>query len=237
MLSRSAARERARRVMRPVFEAVGSDRLSRPALFDLDRKLGEILDFDGGVFIEAGANDGFEQSNTYRLERFRGWSGVLVEGIPELALACRRRRRRSVVFNCALVPPELEGTDVTMHYANLMSIVQGARGDEESDSEHVAAGERLQELQRYAVTVRGRTLSSVINEAGVTGIDFLSLDLEGYELPALRGLDLTRHAPTHMLIEALDGEAVAAALDEYLAPAYDRVGLLSPHDIHYRRRS
>jgi FkbM family methyltransferase len=221
-------------VVRPAFEAVGSDRLSRPALFDLDAKLDALLDLDGGVFVEAGANDGFEQSNTYRLERMRGWTGVLIEGIPELAAACRRRRPRSAVFNCALVPPELHGSEVTMHYAHLLSIVEGARG--EGDAEHVGLGERLHAVRRYEVKVQGRTLSSVLDEAGVHEIDLLSLDLEGYELPALRGLDLSRHAPRHLLVEALEGADAAAALDDYLAPAYDRVQFLSPRDIHYRRR-
>lgn len=54
-------------------ERCGSDLFSRPALHELDRKLEKFLDFDGGFFVEAGANDGFAQSNTYYFERFRRW--------------------------------------------------------------------------------------------------------------------------------------------------------------------
>ena len=65
------------------------DPLSRPALHGMDRKLDELLDRDGGFFVEAGGNDGYTQSNTYWLERFRGWRGILVEPMPELYEMCR----------------------------------------------------------------------------------------------------------------------------------------------------
>jgi len=63
------------RARRPLFEALGSDRYFPHGLNDLDRKLAKHLNWTGGTFIEAGANDGLTQSNTYWFERFRGWTG------------------------------------------------------------------------------------------------------------------------------------------------------------------
>jgi hypothetical protein len=94
---------------RGAFEALGSQRYSHPALHGMDARLEELLPEDGGTFVEAGAHDGFTQSNTYYFERFRGWRGVLVEAVPELHAKARRRRRRSVVVRAALVAPEREG--------------------------------------------------------------------------------------------------------------------------------
>ena len=37
----------------------------------------------GGYFIEAGAYDGYEISNTLYFEKFLGWTGILVEPNPE----------------------------------------------------------------------------------------------------------------------------------------------------------
>ena len=73
------------RARRRAFERRGSARYSTPALHDMDRQLDRIIDQDGGVFVEAGGYDGFTQSNTYYLERFRAWSGVLVEPMPKPA--------------------------------------------------------------------------------------------------------------------------------------------------------
>src|SRR3954469_21340764 len=92
-----------------LFEALGSRRYSWPALNDLDRSLQRLLPDRPGTFMEAGAHDGYTQSNTYYLERFRGWHGVLVEAVPELHAKAARRRRRSRVVQAALVGPEREG--------------------------------------------------------------------------------------------------------------------------------
>src|ERR1700675_2623345 len=80
VLSWRLDRRRARRI---AMEARYSDRLSRPALHELDIKLNAVIARDDGFFVEAGANDGYTQSNTYWLERFRGWRGLLVEPISE----------------------------------------------------------------------------------------------------------------------------------------------------------
>ena len=49
------------------------------SLNDLDKQLEKYLDFDNGYFVELGANDGVNQSNTLFFEHFRGWTGVLIE--------------------------------------------------------------------------------------------------------------------------------------------------------------
>ena len=37
-----------------------------------------------GIFLEAGAHDGWTGSNTYWLEVSLGWSGILIEPVPGL---------------------------------------------------------------------------------------------------------------------------------------------------------
>jgi hypothetical protein len=46
-----------------------------------------------------------------------------------------------------------------------------------------------------------RTLTEVIEEAGLTQLTYLSLDLEGMEDRALRGLDFSRYAPELIIVE------------------------------------
>jgi hypothetical protein len=53
-----------------------------------------------GFFVEVGAYDGVNLSNTYHFEQC-GWTGVLVEPDPDMAERCRRDRPRSVTFQCA----------------------------------------------------------------------------------------------------------------------------------------
>jgi FkbM family methyltransferase len=223
------------RVRRRLFERLGSARYSRPALHEMDRKLEPYLPFDGGFFVEAGANDGYVQSNTYYLEKFKSWKGILIEPIPELYELCVTERPQAKVFNCALVPEgHLERT-VHMTYAGLMSLVAGAQGSSEADRAHVEAGTMLGWDRNYEVDVTARTLTEVLDEAGPTEIDLLSLDVEGYEPDVLTGLDLDRWAPRYLLIEAVDEER-RRRLDYLLGERYERVDELSPLDVLYRRR-
>jgi FkbM family methyltransferase len=217
-----------------VFERLGSTRYARPSNFDVQARLGHLLPDGPGVFFEAGANDGYTQSNTYFLERCLGWTGVLVEGIPELAEDCRAERCASEVFSCALVAPEDEGREVTMRYGDVVSLVAGAQGSAEDDERHLALYERI--APSYEVEVPGRTLSSVLDEAGSPEIDLFFLDLEGYELEALRGMDFARHRPAAMVVEALDDERLAALEALLGAVDYVRAEAVSHCDHVFRPR-
>ncbi len=226
-----------KRLRRTAFEVAGSTRYSRPALHALDRRLEDHLDFDGGYFIEAGANDGFSQSNTYYLERFRQWTGLLIEPIPELADECRLNRK-SRVIEAALVADEAATPSVTLHCAGLMSTVAGALGSEEATQRHVQTGLEVQGLRNSRVVqVPARTLSSLLDECRVEReIDLLSLDVEGAEPQALRGLDLRRHSPRWICVEARDPDEICHLLDPTHRLVEALTDLGTHRDLLYARR-
>jgi FkbM family methyltransferase len=201
----------------------------------MERKLERHLPHREGFFVEAGANDGFNQSNTYWFERFRGWHGLLVEPVPALAERCRRARPESEVVNSALVAPDFHGESLTMSYGNLTSHVKASRGTPEEEIAHLARGAGLDEM--YEVRVPARTLTSILEDAWAPTIDLLSLDVEGYELEVLRGLDFERFAPRFVLVEVLvERGADRGPVDRLLAERYDWVEDLSHHDSLYRLR-
>jgi hypothetical protein len=69
----------------------------------------------------------------------------------------------------------------------------------------------------HEVRVPARRLSEIIDaEIPAQEIDLLSLDVEGGELEALRGLELARHRPRYILVEARD----RAEIEAVLAPCY-----------------
>ena len=203
------------------------------ALYDMDRKLERYLGFDGGIFIEAGANDGLAQSNTYFLEKRRGWTGLLVEPVPKYYRMCARARTARTV-NCALGPREKEGSELEILAGGLMSVptsVEERFLHGRSISDHAAFGAReFGASAPQVVRTPIRALSSLLDEAGIGTIDFFSLDVEGFELEVLKGLDLRRHRPRFMLIETERPEEVAG----FLGTRYDLVDSLSHHDFLFR---
>lgn len=219
----SSRRDRLLNLLRPVFEFLGIAWLSRPALNGLDTALERLLPQHGGWFVEAGAYDGFRQSNSYYFARMKGWRGVLIEPLPQLAALCRRRRPESLVVSCALGAPESEGTDLQLRHAGLMTMVCGAFGDEEKERQRAAEGLVVQGLPvaEQLVTAGVRTLTSVLVETATPpDFDLLSLDVEGLEVAVLRGLDLTRFCPKAICIEVRHENL--AAVSHLLQGHYDR---------------
>jgi FkbM family methyltransferase len=216
---------------RKIAESFGISRYSRPSLFEIDRKLEQYFNYRNGFFIEVGANDGFTFSNTYYFEQFKGWKGILVEGIPELYQQCLLERPKAKVFNCALVSSDFSESYVTMKYSNLMSLVEGSLKSKQAEENHVIKGGKIQKgVIPYEIKVPARTLTSILDECEVNEIDFFSLDVEGYELNVLKGLDFNKYRPKYMLIEARFKEEI----DNYISDLYIEIEQLSCHDFLYK---
>jgi FkbM family methyltransferase len=207
-----------------------------PAHNDLDRKLLKYFGAQrGGVFIEAGANDGLSQSNTWHLEKRLGWSGLLVEPIPHVARLCRQFRE-AAVESCALGSVEQDGHDIVLHFGSLMTAAEGADvahmdgGDVVS---HAAAGASWTGEKAYSFTAPVRTISGLLDQHGITQVDLFSLDVEGFEIHVLNGVDFDRHRIDHLLIETSNLSAVCSTLGE----RYEMIEQMSDHDYFFRRRS
>jgi FkbM family methyltransferase len=191
-------------------------RFALPPLHDAIRR--ELASLGGGFFLEAGANDGLLFSNTAYLERYLGWSGILVEAIPHKFVECVRNRPGSIVEHCALVPPGFKADFVEMRYEDLMSFAPGLADIDAV--EQVDRGKRFllgseRRLSDCRFLAPAMTLAGILHKHGVEKIDFMVLDVEGAELEALRGLDFSSCRVDRILIEARDAPAVAEFLAAY----------------------
>lgn len=191
------------RIVLPPLQWLGCDYMSSVGLEHIDLQLVSILQRQrNGFFVEAGANDGINQSNTYYLEKILGWKGILVEPLSEEADRCRRNRRRSAVINAALVRTG-GPKSVAIEPARLMTIVRDGAVSDSSVEDHVRAGRRLHGLPSELPTrqVVARPLSEVFDDHNVSHVDFFSLDVEGYELEVLMGIDWGKVCIEHLFVE------------------------------------
>lgn len=167
-----------------------STSILQPAVFRHSQESDLVFDhlsgIRDGVFVEVGANDPEDGSQTLRLESI-GWRGLLVEPLSEHA-ADLRRLRKAHVEEVACGPRSRHDTIMEFKVAGVASTL----ADEFINYRMVEEESR---------PVRVVTLDSLLEKYGIERIDFLSLDVEGYELEVLDGLSLERYRPAFILIE------------------------------------
>jgi FkbM family methyltransferase len=145
------------------------------------------INYKDGFYIECGANDGVSHSYTYELEKLN-WNGILIEPSVKVFNECvENRSKNNYFYNCALVSSD----DVTEIY-----------GDFDGSLMSSINGERLNKPPQFKVGCR--TLTSILKELNIYNIDLFSLDVEGYELEVLRGLDFNICSPKYILIEVYE---------------------------------
>jgi FkbM family methyltransferase len=163
--------------MRTVFPYQVEDRL-KAEFFDLSR---------GGYFVEVGANEPQNGSQTWQFEQ-AGWNGVLVEPQPDLAERLRRARHAHVVA-AACSSPANAGSTVRLYLLGPHSSLK---------RDLVVTGV----VANGAIDVPARTLDDILEEAAAPSpIDFVSIDVEGHEVEVLSGFDLVRWRPRLILVE------------------------------------
>lgn len=162
---------------------------------------------DYGFFVEFGAGDGVNISNTYWLEKSRGWHGLLCEPEPrnlEKLKACGRDR--SKIEAVAIGPPGIVDFGCPED-----AYLSGTLRTTDDEKEVIRA--------QQIIRVPSLPLSDVLAKHGVDGLDIISIDTEGTELEAWRTLNLKRWRPRIAIIELItwglpdQSEEIVQAMD------------------------
>ena len=163
-----------------------------------------LKDIEHGFFIEAGALDGLFMSNTKLLEDL-GWNGLLIEPSYDACKKCLENRKATTVWG-ALVSNHYKDSHI---YGDFWFDGTEGKGAWSSINRNRDSSEKM-------VYVPAMTLSNVLRAFSIKKVDLLSLDVEGYELNVLKGLDFNEFEVKYILVEVNIRDYDLEDMDELL---------------------
>ncbi len=210
-------------------------RLRYFSLNEIDKQLESYLDYDNGFFVECGANDGVNQSNTLFFEHFRGWHGILIEPyLPNFKALTRNRSPKNYFKHAACVGPGYKNQKVELIYSNLMTSTLNVKSDIPNPLDHANRGSKYWGGQAFVFEAPALSLNQILIEADAPCfIDLLSLDVEGVEPEILKSIDHSQFRFKYICVESRNPRE----LEEYLlSNNYQFVKQLSNHDCLFKSR-
>ena len=186
------------------------------ALNSLDKKMLEFINYENGYFIECGANDGVDQSNTWYFEKILNWSGILIEPLNKQFQELKKNRsKKNKFFNLALCSSEAE---------NILLM-------EDNDLQSKSIIDSSKTVKSNFESVNSQTLTKVLDEISAPDlIDFFSLDVEGFEHQVIKGINFDKYNFKYFLIETKNDEVINFLINKN----YILIKKFSFHDLLFK---
>lgn len=157
-----------------------------------------------GVYLDVAANDPMHLSNTYFMDECLGWDGLCVEGNPVYIHKLRAYR------SCRILPTCVGET----HGQNVSFVLGGGSGGITETNKNMDQWKKSN-TRHEEISLTCTTMSRTLSHAGVTKVDYLSLDVEGHELPVLKGFDWNKVIINVMTVEV--SKSTIDGIEEFLA--------------------
>lgn len=148
-------------------------------------------DVKNGFFMEIGADDGIDKSNTYAFE-LEGWSGICFEPSPSRFGFLQKNRK------CECINRAVSSDEKSVEFLDMSGYGKGLSGIVDNyDPKHIDRIERETKdnpltLSKNKVVVQTVRLDKILAERNITRVDYCSIDVEGSELEILKSIDFTK---------------------------------------------
>ena len=151
------------------------------------------------TFLEFGATDGFELSNTHMLENKLSWKGALSEPSPQWHKSLKENRKNSKIITKCIWKNSGEKLDFFMSeigtYSTLNDFI-------DNDIKSMPANNKLRKKNGKLITIETISLNDVMKEY-FNNIcpSYISIDTEGSEYEILKSFNLEIYRPKLFTIE------------------------------------
>lgn len=166
----------------------------------VDYLINYVLDYENnglfkkGFFIDLACAEGVHWNNTYFLEKYLGWDGILFEPNPKYEDDIRINRKSKLVTK---VVHEYSGTEVPFRIDNGML---GGIVSNDTDNNEKIRGKELERAE--IINIKTTTLEKELESINAPSlIDFMSLDVEGAEWIVMKNFPFNKYKIRCMAIE------------------------------------
>ena len=151
------------------------------------------------TFLEFGATDGLELSNTYLLENNCGWTGVLCEPSPQWHDILKKNRPNTrIVTECIWN----KSNQKLRFFVSDVGVLSTLEEFKESDKLSIPGNTKLRIEKGNLVTVNTISLNELIEkEFNGKSPSYISIDTEGSEYEILKAFDFKKYDPVCFTIE------------------------------------
>lgn len=158
---------------------------------------GFFRDVSTGFYVDIGANDPAIDSVT-KLFYEKGWNGINVEPIDQLYKKLVNSRPRDINLNIGI--SNKSGDMVFREYGKFHGLSTFSK-DIYTDYDKLAKSSKdYDDFKEYSVKIK--TLKQIFKENKVNVINFMKVDVEGYEYEVLKSNDWSVFRPQVICIEA-----------------------------------
>jgi len=205
----------------PFFSQAGQDHYVAEQLFPELRT---------GVFLEIGGSDGWNGSNSYFFEKHRGWQGAIVEPSPSKATAAHDCRACKVIEAAVAGDSgNAEFLEVQAGYEQMSGLAAHYRPSKLSEDRSKPAH------KEGLIQVPKITLNELVERAGLGGIDFCSIDVEGAEREILSKCDWSKLDICVLAVENNTGTRDGGVSDLLKPQGYELITVIGKDEIFIRR--
>jgi FkbM family methyltransferase len=144
-----------------------------------------------GHYVDVGANSPDYDSVTKHFYQ-QGWSGINIEPIKKLYDLYSTKRPRDININLGVSNKKGE-IDFHILSSDLMS----------SGNKEFVDSAKSKGYDNKKLTIKVTTLNDILADHPIKNINFMKIDVEGMEKEVLEGIDLNKHRPELIMLEAI----------------------------------
>lgn len=166
-------------------------------MFYSQDKQDEILEkglfkgYKNGFYVDVGAHNGRSLNNTLFFEETHGWNGINIEPNKTVYDKLVINRPNNINLNCAVCNTNGEAKFLmNKGYTEMLSGLE-----ETFDPRHINRIER--ENIKYTgttelITVKTKTMETILDEYNIKTINYLSIDVEGAEFEVIKSINFEK---------------------------------------------